>query len=83
MDINETHADRLLSLVGTITDATERFNLIADIRDFVNQLLKISKERTAARSTRNAPLFQPGDFVYLSTKDLHTRSKKCKHLRDQ
>jgi hypothetical protein len=37
----------------------------------------------AARSTRTAPLFQPGDYVYLSTKGLYIRSQKCKHLRDQ
>ena len=30
-----------------------------------------------------APIFQPGDLVYLSTKGLHIRSQKCKHLRDQ
>jgi len=36
-----------------------------------------------ARSTRTVPIFQPGDLVYLSTKGLHIRSQKCKHLRDQ
>ena len=37
----------------------------------------------AARSSRTAPIFQPGDLVYLLTKGLHNRSKKFKHLRDQ
>ena len=37
----------------------------------------------AARSTRSPPQFQIGDHVYLSTRGLHIRSQKCKHLRDQ
>jgi hypothetical protein len=37
----------------------------------------------AAISTRTAPIFQPGDLVYLSTKWLHIRPQECKHLRDQ
>ena len=37
----------------------------------------------AARSTRIAPIFQPGDLAYFSTKGLHIRSQKCKHLRNQ
>ena len=37
----------------------------------------------AARSTKTAPLFQSGDYVYLPTKSLHIRSQKCKHLCDQ
>jgi hypothetical protein len=79
-----TSADRLLPMAGATADATDRLTLIADIiRDVVNQLLKLSKERMAARSTRTAPIFQPGDLVYLSSKRLHIRSQKCKHLRDQ
>ncbi len=35
------------------------------------------------RSTRTPPNFNPGDLVHLSTKGLHIRSQKCKHLRDQ
>ena len=57
--------------------------MITDIRDIVYQLINFSKERMAARSTRTAPLYQPDDYVYLSTKGLHIRSQKCKHLRDQ
>ena len=78
-----TLADRLLTLAGATADAGDRLKLIACIRYVVNQLLKLSKERMAARSTRTVPIFQPGDLVYLSTKGLHIRSPKCKHLRDQ
>jgi hypothetical protein len=78
-----TPADRLLPLVGASADAADRLTLIADIREVVTQLLKLSKERIAARSTRSAPIFQPGDLVYLSTRGLNIRSQKCKHLRDQ
>jgi len=63
-----TPADRLLPMVGATADSTDRLTLIADIRDVVNQLLKLSKESIAVRSTRTAPIFQPGDLVYLSTK---------------
>jgi hypothetical protein len=70
-------------MAGPTMDAPDRFTLIADIRDDVNQLQRLSKERMAVRSTRNAPILQPGDLVYLSTKGLHIRSQKCKHLRDQ
>ena len=64
-------------------NAIDRLTLITDIQDVVNQLLKLSKERIGARSTRIAPFFQPGDLVYFSTKVLHIRSHKCKHLRYQ
>jgi len=79
-----TPVDRLLSMVGATIDATDRLTLIVDIRDVINQLLKLSiKERMATRLTRTAPSFQPRDLVYISTKGLHIRSQKCKHLRDQ
>jgi hypothetical protein len=78
-----TPADGLLPLAGAIADASDRSTFITYIRDVVNQLLKLSKERLAARSTRTAPIFQPGDLVYLSTKGLHIRLQNCKHLRDQ
>ncbi len=72
-----------LPIVGAIADAADRLTLIAYIRDGVSQLLKLSTERLAVRSTRTAPIFQPGDLVYLSTKGLHIHSQKCRHLRDQ
>jgi len=37
----------------------------------------------AARSTRSSPNFHVGYLVYLSTRGLHIRSQKCKHLRNQ
>jgi hypothetical protein len=78
-----TLVDRILPMVGATADADDRLTLIADMRDVVNQLLQLSKERMAARSTRTAPIFLPGDLVYLSTKGLHIRSQKYKHIRDQ
>jgi hypothetical protein len=76
-------ADHLLPLSGNTAEAADKLTMIADIKDVVYELIKLSKERMAARSTRSAPLFQPREYVYLSTKGLHIRSQKCKHLRDQ
>jgi len=70
-----TLADRLLPIVGATVDAADILTLITDIRDIVNQLLKLSKERMATRSTRTADIFQPGDLDYLSTKGLHICSQ--------
>ena len=78
-----TPADRLLPMVGATADAADRLTLITNIRHVGNQLLKLYNERMAVRSTRTAPIFLSGDLVYLSTKGLHIRSHKCKHLRDQ
>ena len=52
-----TYAYRLLSMTGATTEATDRLTMITDIRDVVHQLINLSKERIAARSTRTAPLF--------------------------
>ncbi len=78
-----THANRLLPLTGATAEDVDRLNMIRDIRDVIHQLIKLSKERMATRSTRTAPLFQPDDYVYLSKKGLNIRSQKCKHLLDQ
>ena len=78
-----TPADRLLPLTGATADAADRLTNIVEIRDVVKQLLILSKERMAARTTRSPPNFNVGDLVYLSTRGLHIRSQKCKHLRDQ
>ena len=43
-----TPADRLVPLAGATSDVIDRLTLIVDIRDVVNQLLKLSKERMAA-----------------------------------
>jgi hypothetical protein len=77
------HAYRLLQLAGANKDTVDRLTLVADIRDVVKQLLNLSKERTSAKPTRAASLFQPGDLVYLPVKGLHIRSQKCKRLRNQ
>ncbi len=68
-----TLADRLSPMVGATADATDILTMIVDIRDVVSELLHLSKERMAAKSTRTTPIFQPGDLVHLSTKGLHTR----------
>jgi len=52
-----TSSDRLLPMVGDTTAAVIRLILIANIRDVVNQLLKLSKERMTATSTRTASIF--------------------------
>ena len=78
-----TPAYRLLPLTSATAEATNKLTMIRDIRDVIHQLIKLSKERMAARSTRTAPLFQMNDYVYLSTKGLNIRSHKCKNLRDQ
>jgi hypothetical protein len=44
-----TPADRLLPMVDAKADAIDRLTLITDIRDVVNQQLKLSKERMASR----------------------------------
>jgi len=70
----------LCYMVGATADATNRMTLIAYIRDVVNNLLKLSKERITAKSPWTVPSFQPGDLVYLSTKGLHICSQKCKQF---
>jgi hypothetical protein len=76
-------ADRLPPLAGVATDTYSRLHVIADIRNVVKQYLNLAKERVTTMSTRIALLFQLRDLVYFSTKGLHIRSHKYKHLRDQ
>jgi hypothetical protein len=78
-----TPTNILLPLAGATADAVDRLANIVEIRDVVKQHLILSKERMAARTTRSLPNFNVGDLVYLSTRGLHIRSQKCKHLRDQ
>ncbi len=78
-----TLANRLLTLIDAIAEASDIVTMIAHNRDVIHQLIKLSKDRMASKSTRTAPLFQLGDHVYLSTKGLHIQSKKCKHLSNQ
>jgi len=71
-----THANRLLPLIGATTEAADMLTMISDIRDVAHQIIKFSKEQMAARSTRTTPLFQPDEYVHLSTKGLNLRSQK-------
>ncbi len=78
-----THADRLLPLTSAPAPATNRITESANVREVVRELLTHSKQRMAARSSRPAPTFVVGDFVFLFSNGLHIHSQKCKHLRDQ
>ena len=78
-----TPADRLLPLTGAPASVADRLTDLVSVREVVRELLILSKQRMAARSSRPAPVFCPGDLVYLSSKGLHIHSQKCKHLRDQ
>jgi hypothetical protein len=74
--------DRFLPLIGAPALVADRLTELANIREVVRELLTLSKQRMAARSSRPAPTFVVGDFVFLSSKGLHIHSQKCKHLRD-
>ena len=57
-----THADRLLPLTGSLAHVADRLTDLASTRDVVWELLTLSKQRMAARSSRPAPIFVVGDF---------------------
>ena len=78
-----TSADRLLPLIGAPALVADHLTELANVREVVRELLTLSKQRMAARSSRPAPSFVVGHFVFLSSKGLHINSQKCKHLRDQ
>ncbi len=65
--------DKILPIAGATADAADRLIVLANLRVVITQLIKLSKERMATRSTRFAPIFQPGDFVYHSTRGLNIR----------
>ena len=52
-----THDDRLLPLTRAPTPVVNRLNDLASIRDVVGELLTLSKQRIAARSSRSASIF--------------------------
>ncbi len=54
-----THADRLLPLIDATAEATDRLTTISDIRAVIYELIKLSKERMAARSTISEPMLHP------------------------
>ena len=76
-----TLADRLWLLPNTPRVA-DGLSESARVRDFVRELLILFKQRTAAHSSRPAPIFAIGNFVFLSSKGLHIHSQKCEHLID-
>jgi hypothetical protein len=47
---------------------------LTSVRDVVREILTLSKQRMAARSFQTPPIFVVGDFVFLSSKDLHIHS---------
>ena len=78
-----THADRLLQLFGAPAPVADRLIDLASVRDVVRELLTISKQQVAARSSRPAPTFVADDFVFLSSKVFNIHPQNLKHLRDR
>jgi hypothetical protein len=64
----------LLSLTATSATFDERLAELASVRDVIRELLTLSKQRMVARSSKPAPFFFMGDFVFLSSKCLHVHS---------
>ena len=58
-----TPTNRLLPLAGATAVATERLTNIVEIRDVIKQLLIISKERMAPKSTQSPPNVHVGDLL--------------------
>ena len=73
----------MLSLTGAPALVAYRLTELACVRDVVRELLTLSKQRMAARSSRPSSIFAMGDFFFLSSKGLHVHSQRCKHLRDR
>jgi hypothetical protein len=73
----------MLPLTCAPDHVDERLIELASVREIVRELPTLSKKRMVARSSRPAPTFAVGDFVFLSSKGLHIHSQKCKRLRDQ
>jgi hypothetical protein len=59
-----THADRLLPLIGAPAPIAERLTALASVKNIVRELLTLSKQRMAARSSRPAPIFSVGEFFF-------------------
>ena len=73
----------MLPLTGALAPVVERLTKLASVRDVVRDLLTLSRQRMAACSSRPAPTFVVGDFIFLFSKRLHIYLQKYKHLRDQ
>ena len=71
-----------MPLTGADKTAADRLQQIADTQAVVKELLRLSKDRLAARRTTFTPTFQPGDLVHLSTKGLNIKSQSCQKLKD-
>jgi hypothetical protein len=69
-----TPANRLLLLTSAYAYVAKRLTELASVRDFVRDLLTLSKQRMAAHSSKPAPTFVVGDFAFLSSQGLHIHS---------
>ena len=78
-----SRVDRMLPLDDAEPAAADRLTKIADTQAVVKDLMKLSKERQAARRTSYTPSFEPGDKVYVSTKGLNVKSQACHKLKDR
>ena len=52
-----TSANRLFPLTGAPAPIADRLNDLASVRDVDRELLTLSKQQTAARSSRPTPIF--------------------------
>ena len=62
-----TPADGLLPLTGAPVPVADRLTKLANVREVVREILTLSKQRMAARSSRPARTFVVGDFAILSS----------------
>ena len=69
-----THADIMLPFTGALAPFFERLIELASVRDVVRELLTLSKQRMANRSSKPAPTFVVGDLAFLSSNGLHIHS---------
>ena len=75
--------DLMLPFGEIPVSAADRLQQISDTQMVVKELLQLSKERLAASTSRIAPEFDIGDYVYLSTRGLRIKSQSCKKLMDR
>ena len=76
--------DLMLPLDGIPAPAADRLQNIRDTQLIVKQLLQLSKEKQAAKGSASAmPVFEPGDYVKVSTHGLRLKSQSCRKLMDR
>ena len=68
-----TPANRLLPLSGAPAPIVERLTELASVRDVVRELHALYKQRMVACSSKPAPNFVVGVFVFLSSKGLRNK----------